>query len=187
MTDRELIDQFRRTRRPGDLLPLYGRYAELMYGWCLRYLGTPQRAEDAGAELFPVLLTKLASHDVTNYRAWLQTLVRNHCLMQLRREKRDPLRQTRGSLMHSDELLHLREEAAEAPDTRALHRCLRRLAAEQQRCIRLFYLQEGLSYRDIAEQLALSVGQVRSHLQNGRRNLKTCLESQYPLDKTDSP
>ncbi|PPK85485.1 RNA polymerase sigma-70 factor (ECF subfamily) [Neolewinella xylanilytica] len=174
--DQTLIERFRRSGKPRDLSPLYERYAEMIYGWCLRYLGTPQRAEDAGAELFPVLLDKLAKHEVTNFRSWLQTLVRNHCLMQLRREKRDPLQLGESLDMQSGLAAHLNgEDATGDTDTRPLYHCLKQLMEEQRQCIRRFYLQEGESYRSIALALNLSVGQVRSHLQNGRRNLKICL------------
>ena len=106
MSDADLLARYRKTRKPQHLLPLYQRYAELIYGWCLRYLGTPERAEDAGAEIFPMLLTKAAEHEVTNFRAWLQTLVRNHCLMQLRREKRDPLQLSTEPLMQMSAVAH---------------------------------------------------------------------------------
>jgi RNA polymerase sigma-70 factor (ECF subfamily) len=157
------------------LLPLYQQYAALIYGWCLRYLGTAERAEDAGAEIFPILLSKAAEHEVTNFGSWLQTLVRNHCLMQLRREKRDPLQLSEGPLMQMEGLGH-QGGVEDRTDTRPLYRCMKQLREEQRQCIRLFYLQAGESYRSIAEQLNLSVGQVRSHIQNGRRNLKICLE-----------
>ena len=179
--DHQLLADFLKTGSARDLLPLYQRYAERIYGWCLRYLGTPQRAEDAGAEIFAVLLQKLPRHEVTNFASWLQTLVRNHCLMQLRREKRDPLALGSEALMQSAELRHLYTDDAPADlDTRPLHRCLRQLREEQRQCIRLFYLEEGASYGSVAGRLNLSVGQVRSHLQNGRRNLKICLEGQPP-------
>ncbi|MEM6771679.1 MAG: sigma factor-like helix-turn-helix DNA-binding protein, partial [Bacteroidota bacterium] len=61
---------------------------------------------------------------------------------------------------------------------RPLHHCLKQLKEEQRRCVHLFYLSEGESYQSIAEQLNLTVGRVRSHLQNGRRNLRLCLEAQ---------
>ncbi len=181
MSDTELLAHFQRTGRPDDLVPLYQRYGELIYGWCLRYLRTPQRAEDAGAEIFTELLRKLPKHEVTNFRAWLQTLVRNHCLMQLRKEKRDPVQIPAVPLMQSGGWEHLRSEETDGPvDTRPLHHCLNQLRAEQRQCIRLFYLTDGASYGSVAAQLNLSVGQVRSHLQNGRRNLKICLEGPQP-------
>ncbi len=178
--DHALLAHFRTTENAADLLPLYQRYAGLIYNVCLRYLSTPQRAEDAGAEVFQVLLEKLPQHEVTNFRSWLQTLVRNHCLMQLRREKRDPVELGDGDNMQSADFQHLYGEAADAPpDTRPLHHCLKRLGEEQRQCIRLFYLTEGETYASVARQMNLSVGQVRSHLQNGRRNLKICLETTH--------
>ncbi|THH39802.1 RNA polymerase sigma factor [Neolewinella litorea] len=177
VTDLDLLRAFRRQPDATRLLPLYERYAELIYAWCLRYLGTPQRAEDAGAEVFTVLLEQLPRHEVTNFRSWLQTVVRNHCLMQLRREKRDPVRQGEDPLVHFGAWPHQAEETAETPpDTRPLHHCLKQLNEAQRQCIRLFYLTPGESYASVGERLNLSVGQVRSHLQNGRRNLKICLE-----------
>lgn len=179
MSDADLLARYRKTRQPQHLLPLYQRYAELIYGWCLRYLGTPERAEDAGAEIFPILLTKAAEHEVANFRAWLQTLVRNHCLMQLRKEKRDPLQLSTEPLMQMGVMKHHEgalQDGGPTADTRPLYHCLKQLREEQRQCIRLFYLREGESYRSIAERLNLSVGQVRSHLQNGRRNLKICLD-----------
>lgn len=177
MSDADLIARFRSSRKPRHLLPLYQQYAGLIYGWCLRYLGTAERAEDAGAEIFAELLTKLGKYEVTNFRSWLQTLVRNHCLMQLRGEKRDPLRLSGGPLMQMDGFAHPPEEEIEiVPDTRPLYRCMKQLGEEQRQCVRLFYLHTGESYRSIADRLNLSVGQVRSHLQNGRRKLKICLE-----------
>jgi len=183
-TDAELLTRFKRSVSPNDLLPLYERHAELIYALGLRYLGTPQRAEDAGMEIWAVLLDKLPRHEVTNFRSWLQTTVRNHCLMQLRREKRDPLKQADGELMQSDRLLHLSNESShQTPaDTRPLYHCLKQLKEEQRRCVTLFYLSEGESYQSIAAAMHLSVGRVRSHLQNGRRNLKICLEGRTTDD-----
>lgn len=178
--DADLLIRFQQSGKGDDLLPLYQRYAGLIYALGLRYLGAPQRAEDAGMEIWAVLMDKLPKHEITNFRSWLQTTVRNHCLMQLRREKRDPLQQSEGEFMQSDRLLHLSDESNSStdPDTRPLHHCMKQLKDEQRRCIGLFYLGEGESYQTIAEQLNLSVGRVRSHLQNGRRNLRRCLEEQ---------
>lgn len=178
-SDADLLARFQSSGGAEDLLPLYERHAELIYALCLRYLGTPQRAEDAGMEIWAVLMEKLPKHEISNFRSWLQTTVRNHCLMQLRREKRDPLQQSDSVFMQSDRLLHLKDESNhQNEDTRPLYHCIKRLKEEQRRCVQLFYLSEGGSYQSIAEEMNLSVGTVRSHLQNGRRNLKICLEGQ---------
>lgn len=183
--DAVLLVRFQRSGKGEDLLPLYQRYAGLIYALGLRYLSTPQRAEDAGMEIWSVLVDKVPKHTITNFRSWLQTTVRNHCLRQLRREKRDPLQQRGDELMPSDRLLHLSAEPhpQNDPDVRPLHGCLKQLREEQRRCIHLFYLGEGESYRSIAERLNLSVGRVRSHLQNGRRNLRRCLEEQIRTEE----
>lgn len=180
VSDANLLVRFQRSGAGKDLLPLYQRYAGLIYALGIRYLGSPQRAEDAGMEIWSVLLDKLPKHEISNFRSWLQTTVRNHCLMQLRKEKRDPLEQSQGDLMQSGQLLHLQDESNHQndPDTRPLYHCIKQLKEEQRRCVHLFYLREGESYQSIAEQLNLSVGRVRSHLQNGRRNLRKCLEEQ---------
>lgn len=179
VSDTSLLASFRKSGKPADLLPLYERHAELIYALCLRYLGSPQRAEDAGMEVWGILLEKLPKHEVHNFRSWLQTTVRNHCLMQLRREKRDPLQQADGAFMQSDRLLHLKDEPdLQNIDTRPLYHCIKQLKEDQRRCVQQFYLSEGSSYQSIAKEMNLSVGTVRSHLQNGRRNLKTCLEKQ---------
>ena len=176
--DADLLARFQRSGEGDDLLPLYQRHAGLIYAQGLRYLGSAQRAEDAGMEIWSILLNKLPKHEVSNFRSWLQTTVRNHCLMQLRKEKRDPLKQSGEDIMQSGRLLHLSDESNQNhhPDTRSLHHCMKQLKEEQRRCINLFYLREGESYQTIAEELNLTVGRVRSHLQNGRRNLKRCLE-----------
>jgi RNA polymerase sigma factor (sigma-70 family) len=177
VSDADLLAYFQRSGSALDLLPLYERHAELIYALCLRYLGSPQRAEDAGMETWEVLTDKLPKHDIGNFRSWLQTTVRNHCLMQLRREKRDPLQQADGAFMQSDRLLHLKDEPGhQTEDTRLLYHCIKQLKEEQRRCVQLFYLKKGESYQSIATELNLSIGSVRSHLQNGRLNLKICLE-----------
>ena len=179
INETEQLTRFQATGAAADLLPIYQTHAAFIYALALRYLGTSERAEDAGAEIWGVLLEKLPKHEVSNFKSWLHTLVRNHCLMQLRREKRDPLANTTASIMQSDALLHLGDEPTEQDaDTRPLHHCIKQLKEEQRRCIHLFYLQEGQTYQTIAEELNLTVGRVRSHLQNGRRNLKICLEAQ---------
>lgn len=179
LDDATLLARFQRSGKAEDLTPLYERYIELIYGVCLKYLGSSHRAEDAGMEIFEHLLKKLPTQEITNFKSWLQTVSRNHCLMQLRKEKRDPLKNTDELLVHSGPLAHLVEEDTDDKEEllAGLTNCLGQLIEEQRTCVRLFYLEEGNTYKSIADRLELGLGRVRSHIQNGRRNLRICLET----------
>jgi RNA polymerase sigma-70 factor (ECF subfamily) len=183
LDDSTLLKRFQRSQRPEDLSPLYERYLELIYGQCLYYLRAPQKAEDATMEVFEHLLKKVPGQEIGNFRNWLQSVVRNFCLMQLRKEKRDPLKNSQELIVQSADYDHLFTEfkvAGEKSEAElqklALADCLKELTAEQQLCLRRFYLEPGNSYKSIAEELTLDLGRVRSYIQNGRRNLRKCME-----------
>jgi RNA polymerase sigma-70 factor (ECF subfamily) len=56
-----------------------------------------------------------------------------------------------------------------------LEHCIATLQADQQTCVRLFFL-ENCCYNEIVSKTGLEWNQVRSHIQNGKRNLKICME-----------
>ena len=187
-TDETLAARFRESADPDVLGELYGRYLELVYGLCLQYLRDGGRAEDAAMDIYEQLTVKLRAHEVTHFRPWLYRLARNHCLMILRRSASQLTRDSVsvptyggadvgemqiGDLLHQDgggDAALARERSLDA-----LEACRGELSADQGACIRRFYL-EGASYAEIAAERGIAVGQVRSHLQNGRRNLKKCVE-----------
>ena len=188
-SDETLAARFRESGNPEVLGELYGRYLELVYGVCLQYLRDGGRAEDAAMDIYEQLHAKLREHAVEHFRPWLYRLARNHCLMILRRSashlSRDSVsvRAYGGADvgdMQIGDLLHQDgdrgdDALARERDLDALEACRGELSADQAACIRRFYL-EGASYRAIAEERGVPVGKVRSHLQNGRRNLKKCVE-----------
>ena len=191
-SDEHLAARFRDSGDPEALGELYGRYLDLVYGLCLQYLRDGGRAEDAAMDIYEQLHTKLRAHAVDHFRPWLYRLARNHCLMILRRSASHL---TRDSVsvptyagadladMQIGDLLHQDGDDGDAAlarerDLDALEACREELPAEQATCIRRFYL-EGASYHTIAVERGLPVGRVRSHLQNGRRNLKKCLERNH--------
>ena len=49
------------------------------------------------------------------------------------------------------------------------------LNPEQQLCVTLFYLEKK-SYQEIADSSGFTMMQVKSHIQNGKRNLKIIME-----------
>lgn len=191
-TDEALAAAYRTDGDPEVLGQLYARYLELIYGLCLHYLRDAGRAEDASMDVYEQLVTKLRQHEVATFRSWLYQLARNHCLMILRR--RGPSQLTRDSSsvrvngqldladMQFEGVLHQDEddEAHAAIRTHdahldALSACTDELNERQATCIRRFYL-EGASYEEIGTEIKATFDQVRSAIQNGRRNLKTCVE-----------
>lgn len=181
--DASLLARFQQSGDAADLSLLYGRYVELIYSQALYYLKEVTSAEDACMEIFEQLLKKLPSQEVHNFRPWLQTVVRNHCLMELRKNKRDPIAHSEDLFMHSATWPHLIAEDTEQQQQEerlaALEQCVAALPAEQKQCIQLFYLQEGYTYLRVAEELSIELGKVRSFIQNGRRNLRICLAHRY--------
>ncbi len=135
----------------------------------------PELSKDAVMQIFEHLVEKLARHEVSNFKSWLHSVTRNHCLEWLRRQKKFKQQHFSEEFMHSLEILHPADEPDVEPDHDALHGCIDKLREEQRRCIELFYLQ-GYSYEEVADQIEESRERVRSYIQNGRRNLKICLE-----------
>lgn len=182
LTDRELLDRFRQRGESKWLGEAYERYMELSYGLCLKYLGDEGLAEDAVMTVFESLLVKVPEHDIQNFKSWLYTFVRNHCLMQLRREKRNLEVSFEPELMQSEASAHLIDEYSENGQFRYLEDCLRKLSPQQKSCIKLFYY-EGKTYKEIADMKCHEVGKIRSYIQNGRRNLRICLEARQAKAK----
>ena len=166
-------------KQSGDLqvlASLYQRYMELVYGVCLKYLQDTEPAKDAVMQVFEELVQKLKKHEVDNFKSWLYTLAKNYCLMQLRSQKNRKTVSISPELMQNDEELHLNGALQKEAEFKKLERCLQTLSAEQQQTVELFYLQQKC-YNEIVEQTGLDWKKVRSLIQNGRRNLKICMES----------
>jgi RNA polymerase sigma factor (sigma-70 family) len=173
--DQELLASYQRSKDLTILGTLYQRYMELIYGVCLKYLGEPETAKDAVMAIFEELAQKLHKHQVTHFKGWLYTLARNHCLMQLRSAKRIRTNELDPDRMQMPEDLHLNGVLEKEGELDKLSKCLDTLSAEQKTAIELFYLQNK-PYKEIEGITGLDGNKVRSTIQNGRRNLKICME-----------
>ncbi|HMR92381.1 MAG TPA: sigma-70 family RNA polymerase sigma factor [Chitinophagaceae bacterium] len=182
--DKELADRYRQTGDMQVLGNLYQRYMDLVYGVCLQYLKEPEAAQDAVMQIFEELVLKLRKHEVENFRGWLHQVAKNHCLMQLRTPKNLKTVEFNAELMQSQENVHLNGVLEKEENFKRLDDCLGTLGAEQEEAIRLFYLQ-GKCYNEIAAQTGREWNQVRSAIQNGRRNLKRCMESKVASSETE--
>lgn len=177
-SDAELLTRFQQQEDRQALAVLFDRYIELIYGLSLQYLKTPSRAEDATLAIYAELQQKLPHHEVKNFKNWLYTFIRNHCLMQLRKEKKMITVNYDPAFMQSDANWHLSEGPSEEEEREsALDVCLEQLNDQQKACVQLFYYK-GHSYKEIATMRNEEVGRIRSNIQNGRRNLKNCIEGQ---------
>ena len=149
----------------------------LVYGVCLKYLKNRDESQDAVMQIFEVLVTDIPRFEIRNFKSWLYGVSRNHCLMKLRKDGRERMqRENLGDFMETTQDLHPIEEQDEDLQAR-LAICLEKLKEHQRQCVELFYYGQKC-YREIAAELALNELDVKSYIQNGKRNLKICLENQ---------
>jgi RNA polymerase sigma-70 factor (ECF subfamily) len=149
---------------------------DLVYGVCLKYFKESERSKDAVMQIFEELITKLKKHEVENFKSWLYQLAKNHCLMQLRTPRNLKTVEVPESLVQIDETTHLNGVMEKEENFQRLEYCLTTLSEDQRKAIQLFYI-EGKCYNEIVELMGQEWNQVRSFIQNGRRNLKICMES----------
>jgi len=156
---------------------------ELVYGVCLKYFKDPEIAKDGVMQVFEELVSKLRKHEVDNFKGWLHQVAKNHCLMQLRTPRNLKTVEFKTELVQTEENVHLNGVLEKEENFLKLEYCIGTLVDEQSQAIRLFYL-EGKSYHEIASATGRDWNQVRSFIQNGRRNLKICMEKDETIVKT---
>ena len=188
-SDTELVLAYRQSDDLKVLGELYQRYMELVYGVCLKYLKEPELAQDAVMQIFEELVSKLKKHEVENFRGWLHQVAKNYCLMQLRTPKNLKTVALPPLLMQNEEDVHLNGMMSDGTswmekeeNLQKLEECIASLADEQRTMIKLFYL-DGKCYNEIVEITGMEWNHVRSSIQNGRRNLKLCMEKKEAMKK----
>jgi RNA polymerase sigma-70 factor (ECF subfamily) len=161
---------------------LYSRYMALVYGVCLKYFREREISQDAVIDIFEKIISELEKHRIDNFKNWLYVVTKNYCLMRLRSMKKETemikhLADDNISFMENSPELHPIDKEDEKND-KALEDCIEGLKKEQRQCIQYFYY-ENKSYREIAGLTGMDENKIKSHLQNGKRNLKICLEESY--------
>jgi RNA polymerase sigma factor (sigma-70 family) len=171
--DEALLNSYHKNRDLEVLGKLYEKYMPLVYGVGLKYLKDEEAAQDAVMAIFEELAQKVHQHGIKQFRSWLYVLSRNHCLMQLRAGKKMET-VALDEFMEFTPVLHPdtdnREEAMQG-----LERCMDKLTSAQKESVKLFYLDEKC-YKEIADITGFTMNEVKSYIQNGKRNLKICLE-----------
>ena len=159
---------------------LYKRYAHLVLGLSIKYLKDEDEAKDAVMHIFEKLMSDLLKYEVQYFKSWLYTFSKNHCLMVLRTKqsrlgKEIDLQIHASSFMETETNLHLNTYETREGEYNALDKAMGELNNEQRKCIELFYLKEK-SYQEIAQSTGYTLNEVKSFIQNGKRNLKIKLE-----------
>ena len=175
-SDNELVTAYKSTGNIDLLSVLYQRYMDLTYGVCLKYFKNPDDSKDAVMNIFEELVIKLRKYDVENFKGWLFQVARNFCLMKIRKDKSKPY-SVDADLVQLEQESHLEEVMEKETHLNSMHDCIEQLVAEQKQMITLFYLKE-VCYKEIAETTNVDINLVRSYIQNGRRNLKICMEKE---------
>jgi len=186
-SDAQLISEFSSTGDLEILGELYSGYLHLVYGVCLKYLNDREESQDAVMQIFEKLITDIPKQKIDNFRNWLHVVTRNFCLMKLRADKTEELKMREWSadpsnFMENENDLHPIDREDIKIDE-ALADCIEKLKDEQKKCIRQFYY-ENRSYSEIAANLGFDEKKVKSYLQNGKRNLKLCLEEKNEKEKS---
>lgn len=181
-SDEELVRLYQSSGDLEQLGILFERYVELVYGVCLKFFKDNTKAEDAVMSIFETLTEKVKTQDIRQFRPWLHVVAKNHCLMELRKKNLtvsfdEMLPSAQAELVQSAGAVHPIDILEENGEERALKKCLERLSLQQKQCVEQFYF-ENRSYKEISQITGEEIGTVRSHIQNGRRNLRICMEKE---------
>ncbi|MDR1154119.1 MAG: sigma-70 family RNA polymerase sigma factor [Bacteroidales bacterium] len=177
LADEELLSLYRTTGNAEYFGELYHRYIPLVYGLCLKYLQHAENAQDAVMQLYEDLAAKLDRYDIKVFRTWLYSVAKNHCLQMLRKEKHEIRVDFDVQIMESDMFFHLFDERRDEEQFEALRKCMEQLPEPQRISISKFFMDE-MSYADIVDDTGYRLKSVKSYIQNGKRNLKICIEKQ---------
>lgn len=175
LSDSQLLELYKDSGNQEVLGVLYERYMALVYGICLKYLKDRDESQDAVMQLFEKLITALQTHQVEHFKSWLYATARNHCLMILRSRKGKRTEELSPFVMENGVTPHPEEGEGMEADLSNLERCIEKLNGEQKQCIQLFYLQQKC-YKEITDETGYDFNKVKSYIQNGKRNLKQCME-----------
>ena len=171
-----------KSKKDLDILgQLYNRYVHLIYGVCLKYLEDREHAKDTVSHIFEILIDEIPKYEIENFKSWLYVVTKNHCFSIIRKQKSTQKKIedfTEEKFMESTIILHPIDEEVDANLVGALKDCIEKLKEQQKQGITLFYFEKKC-YREIADVMQVDEKKIKSLIQNGKRNLKICLESKH--------
>ncbi len=184
--DQSLLEKFAQTNDQIWLARLFQKYEHLIYGVCLKYSKDVEWSKDLKSQIYVKLLAKTTDLQVDSFKNWLYTFCKNHCLDEIRKKNRsnsalDKFRKFQLSAFdnvyfNSEQRLIVEEDKKALQET--LAKAVESLSEQQKICMDLFYFKR-LSYIEIGQELGLDIGQVKSHLQNGKRKMRIFVNQQF--------
>ena len=175
ITDQELLERYYADRNNEWLGILLQRYTLLLLGVCMKYTKQEEEAKDCVQQIFVKIITELPKYRVEYFKSWIYTIARNHCLMKLRDQHGRPAALSDTMLADWDEDPGKSKHLEKDQRLELMEQSLEELGKEQKLCVTLFYLEKK-SYQEIAEVTQFTLLQVKSYIQNGKRNLKLLME-----------
>ena len=182
MGDDTLLAAYRKTGEMEVVEELFNRYGHLVLGICLKYLKDEDEAKDACMQVFEKLISELRKSEVLQFKSWIHTVTRNHCLIHIRKTISVERHREHYLKNFSEEFVNFWSEMNHIDkaelEMKNLHLALDKLDNEQRLCLDLIYFQ-GKSYRQISEITGFEQNQVKSLIQNGKRNLKIIMVREH--------
>ena len=183
LTDQQLLEQFYSDHDPEWLGILLPRYTLLLLGVCMKYLKNEEEAKDCVQQIFLKAITELKKYRVDYFKSWIYMVAKNHCLMKIRdTHGKMPVELTERYLSTTDEPGETESLLQSDDAIEHMAEALKELSQEQQQCVTLFYLQKN-SYQQISEKTRFTMMQVKSYIQNGKRNLRIMIEQKLKQPK----
>lgn len=173
LSDEEIIEAYRHEVNPDLLAILFERYSHLVFAVSMNYLKNEEESKDAVLAIFEKLASDLQHYHIRKFSAWLHTVTRNYCLKE-EKNKKIKVRLSEEDKIMADEPENDKDDSIDV-HLNYLPEALKNLNTEQRTCIHLFFLKEK-SYREISELTGYDYNQVKTFIQNGKRNLKIYLE-----------
>ncbi|MBL0232227.1 MAG: sigma-70 family RNA polymerase sigma factor [Chitinophagaceae bacterium] len=184
LTDQELLQQFYSDQNNEWLGVLLQRYTLLLLGVCMKYLKNEEEARDAVQQVFLKVIQELQKYKVAYFKSWLYMVAKNHCLMKIRERQGKQIVEITDRIPLLNEEKDKKQLQEEDLTMELMTESLKELNKEQQQCVTLFYLEKK-SYQEISETTGFTLLQVKSYIQNGKRNLKLLIEKKLSLKNGD--
>ena len=175
ITDQQLLDNFYSDHKNEWLGILLPRYTLLLLGVCMKYLKNEDEAKDSVQQIFLKVITELQKYKVEYFKSWIYMIAKNHCLMILRDRHGKNMTEINDRIAIEEEKVDQNELMQSDHTFDLMKTSLTELNPEQRQCVTLFYLNKK-SYQEISEETGYSLLQVKSYIQNGKRNLKILID-----------